>query len=183
MVVSSTNTEVFRFTTACLPRSLGGLGLINPILQQSALQLRWLIPLMKFSSNKIWESSSIVVPRIVGLILSHLSPQSVLDHRAIFLFIQHRPSFFKTTYGSLILLFQAVDRLPKSFEKVVVTATTCLTMPLASLVVPSESNHILSQPIANKPCSIAYTLNTTRENCLRPKQFDELTINPTTVAR
>lgn len=60
-------------TTACIPRSQGGLGLINPQLQQSALQLRWLRPLLGQSTAQILSCPSIVLPRLVGFLLYLIS--------------------------------------------------------------------------------------------------------------
>ncbi|KAI9246388.1 hypothetical protein EDC94DRAFT_529636, partial [Helicostylum pulchrum] len=54
----------------------------------------------------------------------------------------------------------------------------CLEIPLASLIRPTPNSVALSRSIANLPCSVAYTLNTDRENCLRLKRFDELTVHP-----
>jgi hypothetical protein len=34
------------FSTMCLPRHAGGLGVLDPGVQQGTLQLRWLLPLL-----------------------------------------------------------------------------------------------------------------------------------------
>lgn len=60
----------------------------------------------------------------------------------------------------------------------IVAAATSLEIPLASLIKPTHSSGTLRRSTANLPCSIAYTLNTDRENFLRPKRFDELTVHP-----
>ncbi|KAG0820803.1 hypothetical protein G6F19_012268 [Rhizopus arrhizus] len=44
--VSAKKTPRISFETMCFPRNKGGLGVLNPPLQQSALQLRWLLPLL-----------------------------------------------------------------------------------------------------------------------------------------
>ncbi|KAG1136289.1 hypothetical protein G6F37_012120 [Rhizopus arrhizus] len=69
-------------STMCLQRSKGGLGVLDPNIQQGALQLRWLMPLMAGSPfwpfSPVWSSAairnSIVLPRLMDFSLYHLEP-------------------------------------------------------------------------------------------------------------
>ncbi|CEP08875.1 hypothetical protein [Parasitella parasitica] len=154
--------------TACLPRSQGGIGLIHPQLQQSALQLRWLRPLLDQSTADILCCPSIVLPRLVGFLLSHQpllsdlfrSPPQQLDHRFSLLF--PRP----------------IDQLPKDFSNLIVSASTCLEIPLESVILTSSSSVVLGRSMAQLPSSVAYTQGTDSGSCLRPKQTSELTVHP-----
>jgi hypothetical protein len=80
--VSTKQTPRISFETMCFPRNKGGLGVLNPPLQQSALQLRWLLPLLYdfpcSPTSKFWNrrslKSSVVLPLLVDFLLSHLMP-------------------------------------------------------------------------------------------------------------
>ncbi|KAG2192649.1 hypothetical protein INT47_006907 [Mucor saturninus] len=179
------------FATACSSRSCGGLGVLDPVLQQSALQLRWLQPLMS-SPTDIFVSvtphvKSFVLPRLIAFLYSQVStsvsgnhfptaPQD-LDHQFYFLFPTRRPPATKNINGSLYLLFQAIDRLPKSYTDVVISAATCLELPMASIIIDSQLS-ALRRSMASLPSSVSYTLDSANENCLRPKRSTEFTIYP-----
>ncbi|KAG2191466.1 hypothetical protein INT47_003842, partial [Mucor saturninus] len=179
------------FSTACSSRSGGGLGVLDPVLQQSALQLRWLQPLMS-SPTDIFVSvtphvKSFVLPRLIAFLYSQVSTSVSgnhfptaphdLDHRFSFLFPTRRPPATKNINGSLYLLFQAIDRLPKSYTDVVISAATCLELPMASIIIDSQLS-ALRRSMASLPSSVSDTLDSANENCLRPKRSTEFTIYP-----
>jgi hypothetical protein len=68
-------------STMCLSRSLGGLGVLDPGIQQHALQLRWLISLLRGAPidppATFWTLSmicnSVVLPRLADYLLHHPS--------------------------------------------------------------------------------------------------------------
>ncbi|KAI7899274.1 uncharacterized protein BX663DRAFT_522050, partial [Cokeromyces recurvatus] len=179
------------FNTACLPRSLGGLGLLNPSLQQSALQLRWLYPILSTStddldSNDSAISGSIVLSRIISFLYSQVelysdgrifhTPPAKLDHRFFFLFPHRRPPFLRQLTSSLSLLFNAIDMIPKPFSDVVVSAATCLEIPFSSLVI--SSSEPLRRSMASLTSNYGYIFNSDDENCLRPLQITEILHHP-----
>lgn len=177
------------FQSSCLPLSCGGLGLINPMIQQSALQLWWLLPLLSTSreelQNKPDISDSSILSRILSFLYSQVelssedqfsrTPPAQLDHRLLFLFPLRRPSFLRQLTSTFSLLVKAIDMIPESFSKVVVSSSTCLEIPLSSLVLP---NIIFGRSTASLLISTAYTLNTEREGCLRPKTNAEFLHRP-----
>ncbi|KAI8643461.1 hypothetical protein BD408DRAFT_414951 [Parasitella parasitica] len=171
--------------TACLPRSQGGLGLINPQLQQSALHLRWLRPLLDQTSAQILSSSLIVLHRLVSFLLSrsppspslYPSPPQHLDHRFSLLFPCRRPTPLRYNERSWSLLFKAIDRLSKDFSNTIVSASTYLEIPLASVVIPSSSSVDLSRSLAKLPSSLAYTMDSDTDFCLRPKRPGEFSVH------
>ncbi|KAG0772883.1 hypothetical protein G6F22_015359 [Rhizopus arrhizus] len=63
------------FATMCLPRVLGGLGILDPAVQQRALQMRWLVPLLQPShppSDAVRAlCKSIVLPWLAHYIYFH----------------------------------------------------------------------------------------------------------------
>ncbi|KAI9337343.1 hypothetical protein BD770DRAFT_373662 [Pilaira anomala] len=177
------------FYTACLPRSHGGLGLLNPAVQQSALQVRWLHPLLSTKTSAlqtdVLTSDSIVLLQLISFLYSQVALASAslysvtspldLDHRFFFLFPSRRPPNTKQLNSSLALLFKAIDDLPKSYTDVVVSSATCLEIPIGSLIIPSTN---LRKSTASLLASSAYTFNGDRNHCLRPKTSVELTHHP-----
>ncbi|CEP12277.1 hypothetical protein [Parasitella parasitica] len=157
VISSFINLRIFpRISTdkACLPRSQGGLGLISPQIQQSALQLRWLRPLLCQSTAQILSNLSIILPRLVGFLLSqhptsspfYRSPPEQLDHRFPLLFPCRRPNLLRHNESSWSLLFKAIDRQPKDFSNTVASVSTCMEIPLASVILPSSSSVELFLP-------------------------------------
>lgn len=149
------------------PGHQDGLGIFNPKLQQGALQLRWLRPWLSIPTSQLLSHSSIVLSRLVGFLCSHLHnsfdnphthvPQP-LDHRISMISPGRRPPVCKQFASSWSLLFQAMDRLPQDFSSVIVSAATCLEIPLTSVVLSVSANTIFNAPYATLPTSIAYNL-------------------------
>jgi hypothetical protein len=113
-----------------LPRHRGGLGLMNPIVQQRALQLRWLLPLLRYHplEYEFWYcktmSSSIVLPLLADYLMYHLDsthgPSTRLlskDYRLAFLFPSIRSVSLKDHNSPFKLLFDVMDMLSKDFSK------------------------------------------------------------------
>ncbi|KAI8635843.1 hypothetical protein BD408DRAFT_128929 [Parasitella parasitica] len=71
-----------------------------------------------------------------------------------------------------------MDRLPTDFTNTVISAATCLKIPLFSLTLPDSSLVELPRSFCQLPASIAYTLDTSREYCMRPKQSPEFVAHP-----
>ncbi|KAG1438597.1 hypothetical protein G6F56_012592 [Rhizopus delemar] len=132
----------------CLPRKFGGLGILNPSVQQRALQIRWLIPLLQPthgpSSPLHALRHSIVLSRLVYFVLLHSCPPSVnpidWDFRLPFLFPDLRSSLLCQYQLSLSLLFSAIDSLPQNWSHVVINPATVLSLPVMALTLNSVSN-------------------------------------------
>ncbi|KAG1310780.1 hypothetical protein G6F62_014549 [Rhizopus arrhizus] len=96
----------------CLPRSSGGLGVLDPGIQQHALQLRWLIPLLSGAPigppATFWTSpmicNSVVLPRLADCLLHHLQSDTtssvftwpLADYRLSFVFHDLRPPYVRS---------------------------------------------------------------------------------------
>ncbi|KAG1445074.1 hypothetical protein G6F55_012092 [Rhizopus delemar] len=110
-------------STMCLPRSSGGLGVLDPGIQQHALQLRWLIPLLSGAPigppATFWTSpmicNSLVLPRLADCLLHHLQSDTtssvftwpLADYRLSFVFRDLRPPSVRSSSTA------SVRRLPR----------------------------------------------------------------------
>ncbi|OAD78104.1 hypothetical protein PHYBLDRAFT_164979 [Phycomyces blakesleeanus NRRL 1555(-)] len=118
--------------TFCLPRMQGGLGIIDPKTQQSALQLRWLQPIIRAP----WSPPGLVPRWMSGLLQASLPSLSPLFP---LLFPSMRPSGWRDLTSPLHLAFAAIDHLPHNFDNVVVNSTTCLALPLSAVTIVPAS--------------------------------------------
>ncbi|KAI9344736.1 hypothetical protein BD770DRAFT_328771, partial [Pilaira anomala] len=97
------------------------------------------------------------------------------DHRFFFLFPLRRPPPLRHFNSSLSLLFRTIDMMPKWHTNVVVTAATCLEIPLSSLVLsPGDLGRSTASLLGNQ----AYTFNTDQDHCLRPRIRSEFLHHP-----
>ncbi|OAD70417.1 hypothetical protein PHYBLDRAFT_171169 [Phycomyces blakesleeanus NRRL 1555(-)] len=117
-----------KLDTLCLPTKLGGLGVLNPKLQQGALQLRWLRPLFRSPSSP----SGLVLPWLIHLLRHHLPDVHPL---LPFVFPDLRHSRLRSYTSPFFNLFAACDLLPHDFDSTVVNLETCLDIPLASATI------------------------------------------------
>ena len=137
----------------CVPLSQGGLGVLDPALQQQALQLRWLNPLCE-SSN----SAGLVHPWLVALLRS-ASPGT--DPRLTLLCPDLRPAIFRHLGSAFHNLFAAIDVLPHSFQHTVLNLPTCLVLPLTSVILPSDEAPIFPRSWRQLRISDAFILDAT----------------------
>jgi len=128
-----------------LSRSKGGLALLNPSIQQKALQWRWLYPLLLFDSSSTSDSLAMKTLRFV---FSHFFSSSTFpSYRYYLLFPDARRSiWFPLRFSSdryflniTTNFVQALDLLPRSYSDCSITAFTCLSLPLLSVVDQSLS--------------------------------------------
>lgn len=163
-----------------LDTDLGGLRLLSPTVQQLALHLRWLCPLMFSSLPNRAISSSLVLPRMIAFLQSLLPLiMTNLDCRILFLFPNHHPPISKNINSSLSLLYKAIDCILKEYRNLVVTAATCLEIPVSSIISPELNQHHLNRSAKSFPISMAYNMNSSNYSCLRPKRRDQPSLFPT----
>ena len=179
------NRQVFpklSFAVMCRPRRQGGLGLLDPRVQQHTLQLRRLTPLLLPSPNL---DNFILLPRLIDWLIhgtsfsSSVSTEhwSHLDCRLAFIFPSLRhPSL--TGFNSVFsLLFMTLDALPRSFESIVVSPVTCLQLPLSAVIIPPQ-DLVISPTLLRLPCSLLYFLDFASQR-LQPKSSPQLATHPT----
>ena len=152
--------------------------MLIPTIQQLALHLRWLRPLLSPHLPNLAISSSIVLPRMIAFLQS-LLPNSMIDidYRLVFLFPDRRPAITKHINSCFSLLFKAIDFIPKRYDKIVVSAATCLEIPVSSIVALTSDQH-LNRSANILPISVAYTMEEGNYSCLRPKKRDEMLVHP-----
>ncbi|KAG1112999.1 hypothetical protein G6F40_006210 [Rhizopus arrhizus] len=135
----------------CLDRSSGGLGVLDPSLQQQALQWRWLRPLLLFS-DKIHRSSP-CLPYLRYVLNWFYSSDTYPTYHWALLFPACRLSSWspKAPQGNianisqLSNLFTAVDAIPHIFDSCHLNADTCLRLPLLELVHHTRPQQLLGQ--------------------------------------
>ncbi|KAG1093831.1 hypothetical protein G6F40_012613 [Rhizopus arrhizus] len=179
-------------STMCLPRSSGGLGVLDPGIQQHALQSRWLIPLLSGAPigppATFWTSpmicNSVVLPRLADCLLHHLQSNTtssvftwpLADYRLSFVFRDLRPPYVCSSSSLFHLFFQAIDRLPHNFHSVIVNANTCLQLPISG-VLRAPPVPPLRHSISQLRLSLVYLVNPTT-NRLRARTNSEPQVHP-----
>ncbi|KAI8321556.1 hypothetical protein EDC96DRAFT_597400 [Choanephora cucurbitarum] len=160
------NRQVFpklSFAGMCRPRGQGGLGLLDPRLEDSILLSRlvdWLIHCTSPPTTEHW---------------SHL------DYRLAFVFPSLRYPSLTGFHSVFSLLFKALDALPRSFESIVVSPATCLCLPLSEVFIPPQ-NLVISPTLLRLPCSLLYFFDSASQR-LQPKSSPQLTTHPTLCKR
>ncbi|CEP07268.1 hypothetical protein [Parasitella parasitica] len=114
-------------------------------------------------------------PQLSGYQL--LSPQALKVPLAVKMvaFTRQHPTLRRTTIKrhnerSWLLLFKAIDCLPKDFSNTVASASTRLEVPLASVILLFSSSVELGRSLAQLPSSVAYAMGSDPDSCLRSKQ-------------
>ncbi|KAK4516494.1 60S acidic ribosomal protein P2 [Mucor velutinosus] len=133
----------FSFSTLCLPRSQGGLNLLDPAKQINALQWRWLHPLLHPANPTPPTKTSI--PYIRVILNFFLATPSYPTYHWSLLSPACRPSRSTAITAPLYNLLRAVDAIARKFGVCHVPFSTCLRLPLATLIEHSlPSSHSLS---------------------------------------
>ncbi|KAG2210794.1 hypothetical protein INT45_008279 [Circinella minor] len=133
------------FDQLCLSRSQGGVQLIDPQLQQHALSLRWLIPVLYYPivqttshnghHNDLFPSNDIIVPYIAHHLL--YSNSTLSDHRLLFVFPESRsPSWKQRPELFSHILFSAFDRTSIQMDQLVISPRLALQLLVSSTVQP-----------------------------------------------
>ncbi|OAD65206.1 hypothetical protein PHYBLDRAFT_153684 [Phycomyces blakesleeanus NRRL 1555(-)] len=157
------------FDTLCLPRLQGGLGILDPGIQQCALQLCWLKPLIRnpllphslvpqwFSTllrsdvptvdplllllfpdcrpRNLRYSGLFMVPEIVNLPGSLARRnQCLVAGSVLHSIVVCIPHNHRTLDSLLHLVLKAMDTLPRNFDRVVLNLSSCLILPLSSMI-------------------------------------------------
>ncbi|KAI9473795.1 MAG: hypothetical protein EXX96DRAFT_652544, partial [Benjaminiella poitrasii] len=144
----------------------GGLSVLNPLVQQYSLQLRWLNPLLESSLGPTGSptDASFIIQHLIHYLRHHVvqalassnAPSWIRqDYLMALLFPLLRPSTLASDYGIFSLIFRCIDNFPYSFSHMVVSASTYLSLPLASVII-SSSSVPLSRALQRLPVSTAY---------------------------
>jgi exonuclease III len=129
----------FSFDHLILPIDHGGLNLLDPAKQASALQWRWIYHLISPQQTSLRLMPSIPVLRAtLDYILA--TPRYPTYHWSL-LFPQCRPTIPRL-FGSVRNILRSVDTLPHQFNLCPATMSTCLHLPIKELLVHTlPDNH------------------------------------------
>lgn len=180
------------FATMTLPRKFGGLGLLDPFVQQSALQFRWILPLLTASylSADFWSTDdlqrSIVLPLLANHLLYHIEFNHMgdnpsngvleLDYRLCFLFSAMRPSILNNRDDPFCLLFRAINDIPKDFCNVVINSVTALQIPIEDIILPVSKDEVRVSTL-RLAAKVAYITDPVT-SATRPRTSTEITQSP-----
>ncbi|KAG2223620.1 hypothetical protein INT45_009979 [Circinella minor] len=128
------------YQTLCLSRAQDGVGLLDPITQQNALQLRWIIPMLDeptmFSEHTL-------------CLIHHMATTSKFapDHRLLLLDYNARKQHVLPTASPVSIIYRTMDHLsltyPFTFS---ITIATALQLPATSIFDIHPDHHPKSRP-------------------------------------
>ncbi|KAG1152043.1 hypothetical protein G6F37_003565 [Rhizopus arrhizus] len=172
----------------CLSRFDVGLCVLDLVVQQRALQMRWLVPLLQPShspSNPVSVfRASIILPWLAHYVHLNSVPSNSSatewDYRLPFLFPELCESVPHGPFGALSLLFSAVDNLLQDWSHVVINPMTVLTLPVMALTLAPGPNSSLDFPksfykLRGVNC---YTVNPNSVT-IRPRNWSKFSQFPT----
>ncbi|GAN06991.1 conserved hypothetical protein [Mucor ambiguus] len=171
------NAKITRlsFDTLTLPRSQGGLKLLDPAQQANALQWRWLHPLLHPDQPSPPLMPSLPVLRST-LSLSLGSTRFPSYHWSL-LFPPCRPTGLPGS-GSVFNIIRAVDSIQRNFNLCFVSIPTILRLPFLSLLHHSLPPSNPLTPLFSPPSIILKNHHTIRLHLYGTDIFD---YNPTTL--
>jgi hypothetical protein len=128
-------------TTISLPRQSGGLGILNPMIQQHSFQWRWVSLLLQTKLTATLVNTLPSLPLVkYAFHWFYSSPQFPSYHWSL-LFPRCRASHWLTNFignnslnNIFVNFFNAIDSLPKTFVFCHTTAFTCLSLPFLEIV-------------------------------------------------
>lgn len=119
-----------------LPKTKGGLGVVDIQIQASALYFRWLHPLLAYDQLSI---DSLPVSNMLSYHLRNINQRQY--HQIPLLFPCTRTQgLLKQRTGTLDMLYKAMDYIPRSFDGARINTATAMILPLqAAFYVPPSS--------------------------------------------
>ncbi|KAG1152983.1 hypothetical protein G6F37_006821 [Rhizopus arrhizus] len=149
------------FSTMCLPRHAGGLGVLDPGVQQGTLQLRWFLPLL--SNVPIDPLATFWTPKGIrfSIVLALQASSPYL-----------RPPLLCGLDSPFDLLFGAIDILPADYHQVIPSTNNCLQLPVSAV-----PNTPLNRSLRQFRLSSPY-IKDLDSNLLRPRTATEFHVHP-----
>ncbi|EPB81367.1 hypothetical protein HMPREF1544_11916 [Mucor circinelloides 1006PhL] len=121
-----------------LPRSQGGLGILDVHLQYAALYFRWVSPLLQ-----LYSPSSTDNPLLIMLSYHINNHNRSSHHQFPLLFPVARQQFTKKRRVlSLDVMYRSIDMLPRNYDRVEINLPTGLTLPISAVIYPSPQSII-----------------------------------------
>jgi endonuclease/exonuclease/phosphatase family metal-dependent hydrolase len=121
---------VIPWSTWTLPKTQGGLGVLDVSKQYLALYFRWGQPLITTSS------ASVATDPLITMLIQHVQNHTRSAHHQIpLLFPTTRRTFTSTTrISSVDVLFRCIDAIPRTYDSVSIDHSTGLTLPLHAVL-------------------------------------------------
>jgi hypothetical protein len=113
-----------------LPRTKGGLGIVDPRTQQSGLYLRWIQPLLKMQR----ESTMSAVSHMLRIHICNYNNSSHYELPLVFPAMRQK-AFPHQPITSLDLIYRTVDTWTRSFDQVHISPSACLSLPLQVCII------------------------------------------------
>ncbi|KAL0087211.1 hypothetical protein J3Q64DRAFT_1884754 [Phycomyces blakesleeanus] len=161
-----------RLTHLNAPKKAGRLGILDPKLQQQALQLRWLHPMFGGDTS--------FVTAYISFVLQDL--YRTLDPILPFLFPIFRPQCLTSGLHPLVTLLKSFDQIPHPSISCPVPAATYLAFPLPEVWRVLDGNYVHTKGLAKLKTSNAFVFDEVGQ-CLQHKSQDEVIMKPRLVAR
>jgi hypothetical protein len=131
------------FSTLTLPRQQGGVGLLDPAIQQHALQWRWAGPLLLSETNPSSNNLQPSLP-LLRYTFNYLYSSPMFPTYRYFLLFPHvryshwspnSPSGKVSSFLNITCnIIKDIDLIPRSFDSCSVNQFTCLSLPLLEIV-------------------------------------------------
>ncbi|CDH53913.1 hypothetical protein RO3G_14532 [Lichtheimia corymbifera JMRC:FSU:9682] len=128
------------FTTLCRSRSHGGIGILDPVTQQSALQTRWIQELLSFSTDE-WSPHTHV---LYHHLLRDCRFASGTIHTLLRCPGARKPRTNEVSISTLI--YRTMDLIPTSWDTIQPSPATCLILPLNAIWYASAESTSFRQP-------------------------------------
>ena len=115
------------YQTLCLSRAQGGVSLLDPITQQNALQLQWIVPMFEEPD---------VLPENILCLIHHMAITSkfATDHRLLLLDPNTRKQQVLTTASPVSLIYCTIDHLSITYPFTLpITIAMALQLPTTSI--------------------------------------------------
>ncbi|KAI8636625.1 hypothetical protein BD408DRAFT_355313, partial [Parasitella parasitica] len=113
-----------------LPKTKGGLGVLNVTAQYSALYFRWIQPLLTNSSH------STTIDPLHSILIHYVNNVNRSRHHQIPLLLpSSRRSFTrKGRVATIDILYRSIDSIPRNYDSVQINHSTALHLPLQTVL-------------------------------------------------
>ncbi|CEP13066.1 hypothetical protein, partial, partial [Parasitella parasitica] len=121
---------VIPWSTWTLPRSKGGLGILDVQLQYAALYYRWISPLLDLESPT--DNSN----PLRAMLAIHISNHNNSEHHQLPLLlpVARKQLTRAGRVSTITMLYKSIDMLPRDFDRVTISPHTGLILPLPTII-------------------------------------------------
>jgi exonuclease III len=160
---------VIPWKTWTLPRSQGGLGILDVNLQYAALYFRWIFPLLHLDSP-----SSTTNP-LLAILIYHINNQNRSScHQLPLLFpVARKQLTTKRRANTIDMMYQSIDMLPRDFDEVAINLPTALTLPLSTVIYSDPQSTVkLPRKVHSMTVADVFVVHPTEQYLHWKRSFD-----------